>query len=117
MIEYSFSLNFFLSLDFLTIQYGNAEGYGPPSPATQFMMSPQANFSYNYGYGFSPVRQPASTQKRIKSPQQDGTTPTGGLQATITPTRADAGKSQSPATVCTSATSESLSKQNRISKF
>ena len=35
-------------------------GYGntavPPSPATQFMMSPQASFAYNYGYGFSPRR-------------------------------------------------------------
>lgn len=28
----------------------------PPSPATQFMMSPQASFAYNYGYGFSPTR-------------------------------------------------------------
>lgn len=28
----------------------------PPSPATQFMMSPQASFAYNYGYGFSPRR-------------------------------------------------------------
>jgi hypothetical protein len=30
----------------------------PPSPATQFMMSPQASFAYNYGYGFSPARMP-----------------------------------------------------------
>ena len=28
----------------------------PPSPATQFMMSPQSSFAYNYGYGFSPRR-------------------------------------------------------------
>jgi hypothetical protein len=28
----------------------------PPSPATQFMMSPQASFAYNYGYGISPAR-------------------------------------------------------------
>jgi hypothetical protein len=28
----------------------------PPSPATQFMMSPQASFAYNYGYGYSPTR-------------------------------------------------------------
>ncbi|CAJ1958654.1 unnamed protein product [Cylindrotheca closterium] len=33
--------------------YGAREGYGPPSPATQFMMSPQNNFAYNYGYGNS----------------------------------------------------------------
>lgn len=38
--------------------YGTREGYGPPSPATQFMMSPQANFGYGYtAYsGFSPSR-------------------------------------------------------------
>jgi hypothetical protein len=34
--------------------YGPAHNYGPPSPATQFMMSPQANFAFNYGYGYSP---------------------------------------------------------------
>ncbi|KAL3934773.1 MAG: hypothetical protein SGBAC_009586 [Bacillariaceae sp.] len=41
--------------------YSASEGFGPPSPATQFMMSPQNNFAYNYGYGTSP-RQPASQQ-------------------------------------------------------
>ena len=44
---------------FHNAQYGGGgaqEGYGPPSPATQFMMSPQASFAYNYGYGFSPRR-------------------------------------------------------------
>lgn len=38
----------------------NHECYVPPSPATQFMMSPHAHpnpsFPYNYGYGFSPRR-------------------------------------------------------------
>lgn len=34
--------------------YGPVNNYGPPSPATQFMMSPQANFAFNYGYGYSP---------------------------------------------------------------
>jgi hypothetical protein len=43
--------------------YGAREGYGPPSPATQFMMSPQANFAYNYGYGVSP-RKSSSHRKR-----------------------------------------------------
>jgi hypothetical protein len=42
--------------------YGN-QAYGPPSPATQFMMSPQASFAYNYGYGFSP-RRPGSQRRR-----------------------------------------------------
>ena len=35
----------------------------PPSPATQFMMSPQANFAYNYGYGISPARIMTSTAR------------------------------------------------------
>jgi hypothetical protein len=44
---------------------GSAEGgYGPPSPATQFMMSPQASFAYNYGYGFSPRRPSTRTTPR-----------------------------------------------------
>ena len=68
--------------------YGG-EGYGPPSPATQFMMSPQASFAYNYGYGFSPRRPPRSSVK--KSPTE---TPKGR---------------ESPSTVETTAeTSESL---------
>jgi len=36
--------------------YGYENTAVPPSPATQFMMSPQASFAYNYGYGFSPRR-------------------------------------------------------------
>ncbi len=35
----------------------------PPSPATQFMMSPQASFAYNYGYGISPARIISSTSR------------------------------------------------------
>lgn len=40
------------------VSYSNNEGYVPPSPATQFMMSPQANFGYHYGgySGYSPSR-------------------------------------------------------------
>ena len=46
--------------------YGSREGYPPPSPATQFMMSPQASFAYNYGYGFSPARpHPSGTQRKL----------------------------------------------------
>lgn len=37
-------------------QYYGYGSYAPPSPATQFMMSPQASFAYNYGYGVSPSR-------------------------------------------------------------
>lgn len=49
----------------LSQQYGAREDYVPPSPATQFMMSPQANsqaaayYAHNYNggaYGFSPHR-------------------------------------------------------------
>jgi len=47
--------------------YGSREGYAPPSPATQFMMSPQASFAYNYGYGFSPSRRSASQTKLLNT--------------------------------------------------
>jgi hypothetical protein len=43
--------------------YGAHDGYAPPSPATQFMMSPQQNFSYNFGYGLSPGRQGRTPRK------------------------------------------------------
>lgn len=38
--------------------YGPVNNYGPPSPATQFLMSPQASFGFNYGYGYSPSHGP-----------------------------------------------------------
>lgn len=47
--------------------YGSREGYAPPSPATQFMMSPQANFAYNYGYGCSPTRRTGSQTKLLNT--------------------------------------------------
>lgn len=47
--------------------YGSREGYAPPSPATQFMMSPQASFAYNYGYGFSPSRRSAAQTKLLNT--------------------------------------------------
>lgn len=52
--------------------YGH-DGYIPPSPATQFMMSPHAHlnagFAYNYGYGFSPRRngRATSTPRNVAS--------------------------------------------------
>ena len=55
----------------------------PPSPATQFMMSPQANFAYNYGYGVSPARIISSTSRgpagnnRQRYSNSVGTTATG----------------------------------------
>uniref|UniRef100_A0A7S3PAP7 Uncharacterized protein n=1 Tax=Amphora coffeiformis TaxID=265554 RepID=A0A7S3PAP7_9STRA len=50
--------------------YGARDGYAPPSPATQFMMSPQQNFASTYGYTYN--RSP-----RKKSPNQ--TSNTGNL--------------------------------------
>jgi hypothetical protein len=41
------------------------ESYGPPSPATQFMMSPQANY-YSY-YGSSPSKGSADVSPRKPS--------------------------------------------------
>lgn len=57
--------------------YGTHEGYGPPSPATQFMMSPQGNFGYGYppAYaGFSP--------NRVSSPQHPSTATHGSRAQT-----------------------------------
>mmetsp|Transcript_25394 Transcript_25394/g.59830 ORF Transcript_25394/g.59830 Transcript_25394/m.59830 type:complete len:915 (-) Transcript_25394:2718-5462(-) len=47
--------------------YGSREGYAPPSPATQFMMSPQESFAYSYGYGFSPSRRSTSQAKLLNT--------------------------------------------------
>eukprot|EP00546_Thalassionema_frauenfeldii_P012577 CAMPEP_0178906814 /NCGR_PEP_ID=MMETSP0786-20121207/7027_1 /TAXON_ID=186022 /ORGANISM="Thalassionema frauenfeldii, Strain CCMP 1798" /LENGTH=794 /DNA_ID=CAMNT_0020578549 /DNA_START=201 /DNA_END=2585 /DNA_ORIENTATION=+ len=54
--------------------YGEQDGYVPPSPATQFMMSPQANpqaaayYAYNYGanaYYHSPYRSESRKRNQI----------------------------------------------------
>jgi hypothetical protein len=45
----------------------------PPSPATQFMMSPQASFAYSYGYGYSPNRSSRSGSFRHKVTAQPKT--------------------------------------------
>jgi hypothetical protein len=49
--------------------YANRDGYAAPSPATQFMMSPQSNFGYGYGAygGFSPTRTDAH-REMVHSP-------------------------------------------------
>jgi len=47
-------------------QYYGYGPYGPPSPATQFMMSPQASFAYNYGYGYSPARHNSNGRGFVK---------------------------------------------------
>lgn len=69
--------------------YGAREGYAPPSPATQFMMSPQANFAYSYGYGTSP-RNLATHSKR------SGASPQAGEQNIASLTRQNSADSMTP---------------------
>jgi hypothetical protein len=86
--------------------YGAREGYGPPSPATQFMMSPQANFAYSYGYGTSP-RNPSSHRKQASvAPQADErndiSESSNKSVASMTPTQGTSNKNRaSPASVGT----------------
>lgn len=60
-------LNYYSTLDHSVTSATGRNGVGgvavPPSPATQFMMSPQASFAYNYGYGVSPARIISSTAR------------------------------------------------------
>ena len=82
--------------------YGARDGYAPPSPATQFMMSPQSNFAPTYGYTYN--RSP-----RKKSPNQ---TPNAGNLTPPPPVRKVVATHdtprESPTTVGTSTESESL---------
>lgn len=74
--------------------YGTHEGYGPPSPATQFMMSPQGNFAYGYAPaygGFSP--------NRGSSPQH----PSASAHGTRTQRSADSGNVTTSATATVTA--------------
>jgi hypothetical protein len=82
------------------------------------MMSPQASFAYNYGYGFSPRRSGSQKKRQNKSVgvpvEKDGRNDVpevGNVQAaSITPPRTNANKiRESPATVETTDESESLS--------
>lgn len=96
----------------------NGEYYVPPSPATQFMMSPHAHsnsgYAYNYGYGFSPRRPPRnmSTPRNVANK----TIPEKGTRSSplnTTPQEASRAKidhnnyRHSPATVETVTDSES----------
>ncbi len=64
--------------------YGTREGYGPPSPATQFMMSPQANFGYGYAAygGFSPNRS-ASPSHPFAAVQHSAGAPVASEDASV----------------------------------
>ena len=89
------------------VKYGIAQdGYGPPSPATQFMMSPQNSVSYNYGYSFSPGRKKSRPRTAEKS-HDETSRPTAmrGILDKLSPIRLD---TESPTTVGSSAESESL---------
>lgn len=82
--------------------YGARDGYAPPSPATQFLMSPQPNFAPAYGYTYN------NRSPRKKSPQH---TPNAG-SVTPPPVRKvvathDVSR-ESPTTVGTTTESESL---------
>jgi hypothetical protein len=76
----------------------NNEGYGPPSPATQFMMSPQANFAYG-GYGayggYSPNRTSSPSQSSPVAPKGAGAMPAAPAadapNAMSTPSKATTG--------------------------
>jgi hypothetical protein len=84
---------------FVRFQYGAREGYAPPSPATQFMMSPQSGLTYNYAYGFSP-RRPAShtklTNGAISEEDNDARNDVSEASEPVTPARAQTKHRQSP---------------------
>lgn len=88
--------------------YGSREGYGPPSPATQFMMSPQANFGYGYnGYdNFSQgwVSTPQKTPPNLS--RSKGVTNTTAKSPVMTPPPRQ--KRESPSTVETTVETASL---------
>lgn len=98
--------------------YGPVSNY-PPSPATQFMMSPQANFAYNYGYGYSPSPAHGHARSHYKhSPHVQGTNLSSSLKqaapglSPITSGRKSSDKADdriSPSTVETITESETIS--------
>ena len=106
-------------------QYGAREGWAPPSPATQFMMSPQASsqaaayYAHNYNggaYGFSPHRHSLRQHRDTRRPptsgspsDKNGTPPTSNKESNtdVTPpptvrkvTENGSGR-DSPVTACT----------------
>jgi hypothetical protein len=88
-------------------------GYGPPSPATQFMMSPQAGFAFNYGYGSSPHRPsssarstPRSSKKTLMVDSPPAATTT--TQAPPSPVHKVTADRESPSTVDTTTETTSL---------
>lgn len=101
---------------------GTAEGYVPPSPATQFMMSPQANSQaaayyaaaagYNPYYHQSPARRSARRRGKRTTPPRSAkkedstnmTPPPSVIRKTV-----DAEASDSDHTAATAAESESVS--------
>ena len=82
--------------------YGARDGYAPPSPATQFMMSPQPNFAPAYGYNYN-IRSPR--KKMPQTPTTGNVTPPPAVRKLVTPHETPR---ESPTTVGTSTESESL---------
>jgi hypothetical protein len=89
-------------------------GYGPPSPATQFMMSPQAGFAFNYGYGFSsPHRNSTSARSTPRSSKKtlmldSPPAATNTTMAPSSPVRKVAADRESPSTVDTTTETTSI---------
>lgn len=101
---------------------GSSDYYVPPSPATQFMMSPHAHsissVAYNYGYGFSP-RRPSrnmSTPRNVSHatiPEKGTVSSPSGI--TLSGTKLDHNRNQhSPSTVETVPDSESNSDRKTV---
>jgi len=97
------------AFDMLNLQYG------PPSPATQFMMSPQANFAMNYGYGYSPshghvpshYKQSPHHSSSLKKVAPGLSPATGSSRKTAKGARSE--ERESPSTVETITESETMS--------
>jgi hypothetical protein len=91
--------------------YGARDGYAPPSPATQFMMSTQPNFApYGYSYGQSPggtgksPRKKKSPVAQVKSNTQN-LTPPPSVQKLVATNNTSG---ESPTTVGSTTETESL---------
>lgn len=82
--------------------YGARDGYAPPSPATQFMMSPQPNFAPTYGYTYNRSPRKKSSSQAPSPGNLTPPPPVRKVVATHDTLR------ESPTTVGTTTESESL---------
>jgi hypothetical protein len=85
--------------------YGARDGYAPPSPATQFTMSPQPSFAPTYGYPYrTSSRSPRKKSHQMVSNSVDVTPPPSVRK--MGP--ASGNSRESPTTVETTTDSDSL---------